>query len=85
VAGCSCGLFEGTVQHLLGGTEKNHENLSQGRRSVGQDINSEDLPCMKHKCTIQSMWDCGRQSGPGTGLSLGSSVFLCLFQLRIHA
>jgi hypothetical protein len=33
------GLFKALYQHLLGGSEENHENLGQYRRSSGRDQN----------------------------------------------
>jgi hypothetical protein len=41
--------FKALSQHLPGGTEENHKNLSQDSQSLGQDLNL-DLPNMKQDC-----------------------------------
>jgi hypothetical protein len=39
VEGSGRGLIQGTMRHLPGGTDENHENLSQDSRSPALDLN----------------------------------------------
>jgi hypothetical protein len=40
VKGCVRGLFKGTIEPLVGGTEKKPKRLNQNSRRSGQELNS---------------------------------------------